>query len=178
MGDIRVFPGVTFEGEISTWKISLVRMESETERAYAQRVQQVESVALSFVPKSKPEVFDFTDTSKYRQVGPTSWEAITPGYPPEEKPTNERDIHFQEFAGLLRRDLSEIIDEPLVHSSANFEEFEQKVTHLKQIIAHRAYDFAFHVLTHMPADKRAEYGDVEDCLEHIPDLTEWPEQSE
>jgi len=35
--------------------------------------------------------------------------------------------------------------------------------------------FALHVITHVPADKSAEWGDPIDCIEHIPDLTQWPD---
>lgn len=76
---------------------------------------------------------------------------------------SERDTHFTSFAELLRRDLSEVIDEPLVNSSANFEEFNQKITHLKQIIAERAYDLVYYSQQFMPG------------IENIPDMTEWPE---
>ncbi len=86
MGDICVFPGVTFEGEMNTFTLKLVKMDSETQEAFAQRCQKIADFALSFVPKDTALRVDLNDPRfKHKQVGPTSWEIETPGYEPEKE---------------------------------------------------------------------------------------------
>jgi hypothetical protein len=41
---------------------------------------------------------------------------------------------------------------------------------IEDSIAKYLADFALYVLEHVPADKRAEWGDPEECLPHIPDM--------
>lgn len=87
----------------------------------------------------------------------------------------ERDSHFQEYAKMVWRDLSDVIGEALVTSSRNFEEFDNKVDHIRLILAQRAYDFAWHVYDHVnEGDKWASLRGFGDFDENIPDLTEWP----
>ncbi len=84
-GAIRVWPGTIVKTEDrKSLTITLSQMYGETWEDFIARVNAICNYAVSCIPKKKPEVFDFSDTSKYRQVGPNAYEAITPGDEQEE----------------------------------------------------------------------------------------------
>ncbi len=86
-GEIRVWPGTIFETQDRrSLTIKLSQIHGETWDDFLQRVDDIANYAVSKCPHSEPseEVFDFSDTTKYKQVGPSSWEALTPGYESEQ----------------------------------------------------------------------------------------------
>jgi hypothetical protein len=96
---------------------------------------------------------------------------------------NERDTHFQGFAKLLERELSDwqakhiaTMESGIIYSGA------QRAQEMQTIIAQRAYDLAEYILMHHTfwttgattletAKMRVVNGEA---IKRIPDLTEWP----
>lgn len=80
-----VWPGAVIELLRDKVVISLVRMSNETQEAYVQRCNEIVNYARSKSPRPEPSIIDFGDTSKFKQVGPNAYEAITPGDQPIDK---------------------------------------------------------------------------------------------
>ncbi len=83
-GEIHVWPGTIIDIEYGKSVMTLTQIDGEAPEDYVKRCDDIANFALSKVPASSPESFDFSDTTKYKQVGPSSWEALTPGYEPEQ----------------------------------------------------------------------------------------------
>ena len=84
-GEIHVWPGTIIDIEYGKLVMTLTQIDGETPEDYVKRCDDIANFALSKVAPDKPETFDFSDTTKYKQVGPSSWEALTPGYAPEQE---------------------------------------------------------------------------------------------
>ena len=92
--------------------------------------------------------------------------------------TNERDTHFQHGAEQVWQKLAEIIGEPLVNSSANFEEFQQKVSQIRLILAQYSYDLVSSSLEEMSRNSVQSDQTIDEIIaKEISDLGEWPTPS-
>ncbi len=81
----QVWPGCIIDLLRDKVVLTLTKMTDETQEAYVERCTEIVHYATSKSPKPEPPTIDFSDTAKYKQVGPTSWEALTPGYTPEQE---------------------------------------------------------------------------------------------
>lgn len=80
-----VWPGVIIDVLKDKVVLSLVRISDETQEDHSRRCQDVVNYACNKSRKPKPSVIDFSDTTKFKQVGPNTYEAITPGDQPIDK---------------------------------------------------------------------------------------------
>ena len=85
LGANYVWPGLLIDVEPGKLTLTLVQMDGETPEQYNERCGAIADCALSKCPRPEPPTIDFSDTTKYKQVGPSSWEALTPGYAPEQE---------------------------------------------------------------------------------------------
>lgn len=83
-----------------------------------------------------------------------------------------RDTQFAGFARLLYDELARNVLATSYTSWSDFEAFKQEQS---QIIARRAYDLVNHVLSN---EKLQWYPIEEISMRDIPDLKEWPKESE
>src|SRR6266571_4984467 len=80
----QVWPGVVIDLLRDKVVLTVTKMTDETQEAYVERCTEIVHYATSKSPKPEPPTLDFSDTTKYKQVGPSSYEALTPGYESEQ----------------------------------------------------------------------------------------------
>jgi len=81
----QVWPGCILDVLRDRVVLTVTKMTDETLEKYVERCNDIVHYAISKSPKPEPPTIDFSDTTKYKQVGPSSWEALTPGYAPEQE---------------------------------------------------------------------------------------------
>ena len=87
---IQVWPGTIIDIDPGLVTIKLGRISQyETWEAYVKRCNQVISCAINLSARKEPEIPDFSDTTKFKQVGPGAYEVITPGYEEDEEKSSE-----------------------------------------------------------------------------------------
>ena len=88
----------------------------------------------------------------------------------------ERDTHFAGFAKLLWHEVRKTS-----FDSPGFSEYQQLEKYLQLLIAQRAYDLVYFLLDKAPYHSGSfdtGYGtsdEIRETIEHLPDLTQWPE---
>jgi hypothetical protein len=75
----QVWPGCILDIQREKVVLTLSKMTDETWEKYVERCTEIVHYAQDKSPKPEPPVFDVSDTTKYKQVGPNSYEVITPG---------------------------------------------------------------------------------------------------
>ena len=84
---------------------------------------------------------------------------------------NDRDIHFARFASLVAREIGN--DVRIIFDDA-YKPEEEYLKIISEIIAHRAYDLALHIVNHLDFSRWEVPADMSELITDIPDLTEWP----
>jgi hypothetical protein len=95
---------------------------------------------------------------------------------------SNRDTQFSGFAKLLTEELKPYQTMLLLALQSNDKrEREWSENMIQTIIAQRAYDLACHILSHATQAMIAECelpSCIPECVESLPDLTQWPEREE
>jgi hypothetical protein len=81
----QVWPGCVIDLLRDKVVLTLTKMTDETWEKYVERCNEIVHYAIGKSPKPEIPTIDFSDTTKFKQVGPNSYEAITPGYAPEDE---------------------------------------------------------------------------------------------
>lgn len=93
--------------------------------------------------------------------------------------SNPRDKQFTGYAKLLHEELKPYLTAlSLALGSKNTRDLEWAEHMIQSIMAQRAYDLALHIASHVTegdiASMDAGMSTVQQCVNAIPDLTQWP----
>jgi hypothetical protein len=80
----RVCPGAIIDIHGVSVVVTLTQISSETWDDFVSRCEDIANYAVSKSPQARTNIIDASDTTKYKQVAPNSYEIITPGYEPPE----------------------------------------------------------------------------------------------
>ena len=83
---------------------------------------------------------------------------------------SNRDTQFLGFAKLLMRDLDAV-------STTTYASLDKAKEAYELAIVRRAYDFAKHIMN-VTTEEMACVMFIDDAVEKIPDMTEWPKEQE
>lgn len=86
---------------------------------------------------------------------------------------NSRDTQFAGFAKMLLNDIMRSNAVDIVDVQRFWRD--EDIAEVEQIIARRAYDLAHHIIEHVEISA-IDMLSIDECVERIPDMDEWPEE--